>query len=89
MADLTSLDGVKGQEINAEQIRGILSQIDLDLMNLVRDGKLAALKYGVNGVGGQSTDRAANLRSLLEARDYYQRLLESHPVWCTTQAQVE
>ncbi|WP_437194548.1 hypothetical protein [Planctomicrobium sp. SH527] len=89
MTDLTSLAGVEGQEISPEQIRGILAQIDLDLMNLVRDGKLAALKYAVNGGAGQSTDRAANLQSLLSARDYYQRLLESRPVWSTTQASVE
>ncbi|WP_437225304.1 hypothetical protein SH661x_004006 [Planctomicrobium sp. SH661] len=86
MSDLSNLDSVQGVELSAEQMRGILSQIDLDLLNLVRDGKLSALKYGVGGAAGQQTDRAANLRALLEARDYYQKLLSSQPGWTVSQA---
>ena len=87
MADLTNLDGVSAQQLTSDQIRGILAQIDLDLTNLVRDGKLSALKYGVPGPAGQTTDRAANMRALLAARDYYQKLLTSDPVWVTSHAQ--
>ncbi|SFH68566.1 hypothetical protein [Planctomicrobium piriforme] len=86
MADLTSLDGVAGAELSVEQIQGILTQIDLDLLNLVRDGKLSALKYGVGGPAGQTTDRAANLQALLAARDAYQQLLNSRPGWSMSQA---
>lgn len=88
MSDLTNLATVGGEELSGDQIRGILAQIDLDLLNLVRDGKLAALKYSVGGTGGQQTDRAENLRALLTARDYYQQLLNSHPGWAISQGDV-
>lgn len=86
MSDLTNLDNVQGTELSAEQIRGILAQIDLDLLNLVRDGKLSALKYGVGGAAGQQTDRAENLRALLAARDYYHKLGSEQPGWAVSQA---
>ncbi len=86
MADLPDLSTVSGENLTLEQIRGILAQIDLDITNLVRDGKLAALKYGIGGAAGQSTDRAANLHALLAARDHYQRLLNSQPGWAVSQA---
>lgn len=85
--DLPDLTTVSGSELTDDQIRGVLAQIDLDLMNLVRDGKLSALKYGVNGPAGMQTDRAANLQALLLARDQYQQLLNQRPVWIATQAQ--
>ena len=88
MSDLTNLDDVSGAELGAEQIRGILRQIDLDLLNLVREGKLSALKYKVGGAGGQTTDRAANLHALLAARDHYQRLLNACPVWSVSAGEV-
>ncbi len=88
MSDLTDLNGVTGSELSEEQIRGILAQIDLDLMNLVRDGKLSALKYSVGGAAGQSTDRAANLNALLAARDMYQKLLDQKPRWSVNRADV-
>jgi len=86
MADLPDLSTVSGENLTLEQIRGILAQIDLDITNLVRDGKLSALKYGIGGTAGQSTDRAANLHALLAARDHYQRLLNSQPGWAVSQA---
>jgi len=86
MADLTDLSTVSGEELTEAQIRGILAQIDLDITNLVRDGKLSALRYVVGGMEGQRTDRAANLRALLEARRHYERLLESRPAWEVSQA---
>lgn len=88
MSDLTNLDGVQGTELSADQIQGILAQVDLDLLNLVRDGKLAALKYSVGGAGGAQTDRAANLQALLQARDYYQKLLNDRPTWVVSQGEV-
>lgn len=76
MPDLPDLSSVSGNDLSLEQIRGILNQIDLDVTNLLRDGKLAALKYGISGTGGQSTDRAANLKALLAARAHYEKLLQ-------------
>jgi hypothetical protein len=84
--DLPDLTTVSADELTDEQLRGILAQIDLDIMNLVRDGKLSALKYGVSGPAGQQTDRAANLHALLAARDHYQRVLASRPGWATSTA---
>lgn len=75
MSDLDDLSSVSGESISVEQIRGILSQIDLDVTNLLRDGKLSALKYKAGGGGGQTADRAANLKALLEARTHYEGLL--------------
>jgi hypothetical protein len=89
MSDLQNLDGISGNELSVDQLRGLLAQIDLDLLNLVRDGKLAALKYSVGGGAGQSTDRAANLQALLAARDHYQQLLNSRPGWATSHARFE
>ncbi|TWU11981.1 hypothetical protein CA54_07970 [Symmachiella macrocystis] len=77
MADLSGLSSVSGASLTETQIRGILAQIDLDITNLLRDGKLSALKYAIPG----AADRAGNLRALLEARSYYQTLLTSRPSW--------
>ncbi|MCA8989396.1 MAG: hypothetical protein KDA78_17230 [Planctomycetaceae bacterium] len=77
MADLTDLSGVSGSGLSVEQIRGILSQIDLDVLNLLRDGKLSALKYGVGAGAKASVDRGANLMALLKARVHYEELLRS------------
>lgn len=81
MTDLSGLSDFAGDELTAAQVQGILTQIDLDITNLLRDGKLAALKYTVPGEGGRTADRAANLTALLEARKHYQQLLESFPAW--------
>jgi ATP-dependent Zn protease len=83
--DLPDLSSVSGNELTDEQLRGIVTQIDLDITNLLRDGKLSALRYGTPGEQGAVTDRAANLRSLLDARSQYQKLLEGRPAWVTTQ----
>lgn len=81
MSDLPDLAAISGAELTDNQIRGILGQIDLDVANLLRDGKLAALRYGVDGPAGQHTDRAANLHALLAARAHYEQLLASRPAW--------
>lgn len=81
MADLTDLSSVSGAALTESQIRGILAQVDLDITNLLRDGKLSALKYAFPGKAGRTADRAGNLRALLEARDYYRKLLEGLPGW--------
>lgn len=82
--DLPDLSTVSADELTDDQLRGILAQIDLDIMNLVRDGKLSALRYGVAGPAGQQTDRAANLHALLAAREHYQQVLASRPGWATS-----
>ena len=85
MTDLNDLNSVTGTPLSQTQIQGILNQIDLDIMNLVRDGKLSALKYGLPGPAGMHTDRAANMHALLAARDHYQSILNNTPAWKTTQ----
>ncbi|MBD3673487.1 MAG: hypothetical protein HUJ26_08165 [Planctomycetaceae bacterium] len=85
MTDLTDLSSVSGDELTESQIKGILAQIDLDITNLVRDGKLSALNYAVGGQAGRTADRAGNLRALLDARTHYQQLLESAPSWNVNQ----
>jgi len=79
MSELTTLEGVEGEPTTEGQIRGILAQIDLDIVNLARDGKMAAVKYAVPGAAGRSMDRAAGLKALLEARKHYERLLTDFP----------
>ncbi len=83
--DLPDLSTLHGQPLTPSQLYGILGQIDLDIANLLRDGKLAALRYGVGGAAGAQTDRAANLAALLKAREYYQQLLSCIPMNVVTQ----
>jgi len=85
MADLTDLSSVSGSDLTETQIAGILAQIDLDIHNLLRGGKLSALKYAEGGAAGRSADRAANLRALLEARRLYTELQQSLPGWHVNQ----
>ena len=73
MSEIEDFSSITGEELSVEQLRGILLQIDLDITNLLRDGKMAALKYRT-GKGGQTADRAGNLKALLEARSHYERL---------------
>ena len=92
MSDLTDLSSVSGTELTAEQIQGILNQIDLDITNLLRDGKLSALKYAVAGNAGATADRGANLLALLQARSTYEKLLRQQqqretPDWILSQAE--
>ncbi|QDT36106.1 hypothetical protein [Stratiformator vulcanicus] len=79
MPDLEDLSSVNGADLTEAQIKGILAQIDLDITNLLRDGKLAALKYSLPGDAGRAGDRAANLHALLDARRYYSELLKQQP----------
>jgi len=85
--DLPDLSTITGTELSNAQLLGILAQIDLDITNLLRDGKLSALKYGTPGPAGQQTDRAANLQALLLAREHYQKVLSNRPAWETSQAE--
>ena len=91
MSDLSDLSSVSGAELTAEQVRGILFQIDLDVTNLLRDGKLSALKYTVGGDAGATADRGSNLLALLQARSVYEKLLREqelreNPAWVVSQA---
>ena len=94
MSDLTDLSNISGTELTAEQIQGILNQIDLDITNLLRDGKLSALKYAVAGNAGATADRGTNLLALLQARSTYEKLLREQeqresPGWIVSQADTE
>ena len=81
--ELTSLEGVEGAPLNEAQIRGIIAQIDLDILNLLRDGKLSALKYTA-GANGPSADRSSNLKALIDARGHYESLLLELSLWEVT-----
>jgi hypothetical protein len=81
MSDLTDLNDLDGTPLSEAQIQAILNQIDLDVLNLLRDGKLAASKYARPGPGGESMDRASGLLALLAAREKYEALLKSLPSW--------
>lgn len=83
--DLLDISSLTGSELTLAQLYGILGQIDLDIANLLRDGKLAALRYGIGGPAGATTDRAANLQALLAAREHYQQQLAAQPVILTSQ----
>lgn len=84
MADLTNLDNVDGSDLTEAQIKGILAQIDLDIHNLMRGGKLATLVYGqgrAQAGTGRWANRAEALRGLREARELYTRMLNSLPAF--------
>ncbi len=85
MPDLSDMNGLDGTPLTEAQIQGILNQIDLDVLNLLRDGKLAASKYTAPGPGGETMDRAAGLQALLAARQKYEALLQSLPAWQMSQ----
>lgn len=86
MADLSDLNGIEGTPLDEAQIQAILNQIDLDVLNLLRDGKLAASKYTMTGPRGELMDRASGLLALLSAREKYEALLKSLPSWEVSQA---
>ena len=58
------------------ELRALIAAIDQNVADLMADGKLAVAKYSA-GDGGPTTDRAAGLRALLDARAHYQRLLDA------------
>jgi hypothetical protein len=80
MADLANLDSLSGDDLTEEQIRGMIRKIDLNIANLMNDGKLGAARIAENYAGGQSVDRAAALDAMLKARAAYQRILDDIPV---------
>ena len=59
-----------------EELRDLIATIDSNVQELMADGKLAAARYTA-GDTGISTDRAAGLKALLEARAHYQALLDA------------
>ena len=81
MSDLSDLNDLDGAGLTEAQIQAILNQIDLDVLNLLRDGKLAASRYATPGPSGATMDRAAGLQALLAAREKYEALLRSLPAW--------
>lgn len=85
MSDLADLNAVAGTPLSESQIQAILNQIDLDVLNLLRDGKLSTAKYGTPGPAGESMDRASALLALLAAREKYEILLRSQPGWHVSQ----
>lgn len=87
--DLAGLSGFEAGDLGDAQIKAILAELDLDIANVARGGKFAALKYDVPGAAGRGVDRAANLKALLEARRYYEGLLSSLPGVAVSRAEFE
>lgn len=85
MADLTNLDSLTGDDLTEAQIRGLIRKIDLNIANLMNDGKLGAARIAENYAGGQSVDRTAALQAMLQAREFYQKLLEDSPTMVISQ----
>lgn len=85
MADIANLDSLTGDDLTEDQIRGILRKIDLNIFNLMNDGKLGAARIAENYAGGQSVDRAAALDSMIKARGYYEQLLRDVPTMVISQ----
>lgn len=85
MPDLGDLNELDGTSLTESQLQAILNQIDLDVLNLLRDGKLATAKYATPGPGGETMDRASGLLALLAAREKYEALLQSLPSWQLSQ----
>lgn len=85
MADVADLNSLTGDDLTADQIRGILRKIDLNIVNLMNDGKLGAARIAENYAGGQSVDRAASLDAMMKARAYYEGLLRDVPTMVISQ----
>ena len=85
MADLTDLDSLTGDDLTESQIRGLIRKIDLNIANLMNDGKLGAARIAENYAGGQSVDRTAALQAMLQAREFYKKLLEDSPTMVISQ----
>lgn len=85
MADLANLDSLTGDDLTEDQIRGLIRKIDLNIANLMNDGKLGAARIAENYAGGQSVDRAAALDAMLKARAVYQQILEEIPTVVVSQ----
>ena len=81
MTDVVNFDGVEGTDLTADQIRGIITQLDLDLYNLARDGKHAGATYRV---GDRMVSKAEWVRQLRETRQYYAQLLARIPTMAVT-----
>ena len=81
VTDVTDFSGVTGQELTADQIRGIVKQLDLDMYNLVRDGKNAGATYRI---GDRMVSKVEWMRQLRETRQYYAELLARLPAIQTT-----
>ena len=85
MADVADLNSLTGNDLTEDQIRGILRKIDLNIVNLMNDGKLGAARIAENYAGGQSVDRAAALDAMLKARGVYEALLRDVPTMVISQ----
>lgn len=87
MSDLSDLNDIDGSALSEPQLQAILNQIDLDVLNLLREGKLSAAKYHMPGEHGATMDRASGLLALLAAREKYEGLLRNLPAWQLSQAE--
>lgn len=80
MADLTSLSQLgDGSALTEAQIQAIINQIDLNIVNLMRDGKLGAARHQQYGAEGGEVDRSGAMREMMKARAIYEQMLHNIP----------
>ena len=60
-----------------DSLKQILARIDREIERLLRDGVLSSLDYELPVEAAARTDRAVNLKALLEARRHYRRRLNN------------
>jgi hypothetical protein len=79
MADVASFDGISADPLSYDQIQAIINQIDLNIYNLMLEGKNATLYYQQNGPAGKMADHARALEALMLAKKQYQVMLDQIP----------
>lgn len=79
MADVSSFDGISADPLTTQQIQAIINRIDLNIYNLMGDGKLCAIRNGQNGPTGTQVDRSVGLAELRRTREFYVKMLEDQP----------
>lgn len=62
---------------NGQSLTDRLAQIDSEIYQLLKDGQLSSLNYGLKFRDEERTDRTANLKALLIARRHYRELMET------------
>lgn len=60
---------------SGESLAALLERIDTEIHQLLRDGKLSLLNYGLPIQDDEKANRTANLKALLSTRQHYRELL--------------
>jgi hypothetical protein len=80
MTDITAIGSIPdGTGLSDAQLQGMIDQIDLNIYNLVKDGKHATLPYTKFGDVGHKADPAQAIKALQDLRTHYKTLMEESP----------